>query len=286
VFQLPGPLHLEYLFYRRAEIATAGPADYWIGGCQWVADRYRRSGIAPERIFVSNVGVDLDDYAYAQRGKLRGELGVGETVKLVGMVALMYAPKRLLAQRRGVKGHEDFIDALAICLRREPSIMGIFIGGAWNNAIAYERRVRAYARERCGDRAVFLGTRDDVAALVPDLDVAVQPSHSENMAETAIGAQLQGIPVIATQVGGFPDLIEPGATGWLVPPRSPARLAEAILEVVQDPQRARTMACAGRERAAELCNGAKQSRQVLDSYHTILSSYRLHSQRRYHGGTS
>jgi glycosyltransferase involved in cell wall biosynthesis len=279
VFQVPGPLHLEHPFYRRAEIATAGPVDYWIGTCHWIAQRYCRSGIAPERIFVSNFGVDLDAYACPQRGKLRRELGVDETLKLVGMVGYMYAPKRLLGQTRGIKGHEDLIDALAICLKREPSVMGVFIGGAWDNATAYERRVRAYARHRCGDRAVFLGTRGDVAALVPDLDVAVQPSHSESAAHTAVEAQLLGVPVVATQVGGLPDLIKHGETGWLVPPRSPARLAEAILEALGDPDRARTLACAGRERAAQF-DSAKNTREVLEIYRTTLSGARVHARRR------
>jgi glycosyltransferase involved in cell wall biosynthesis len=197
VFQVPGPLHLEHAFYRVAEIATAGPLDYWIGTCQWIADRYRRSGIAPERLLVSDYGVDIDEHTCRAQGKLRRELGLDPSTRIVGMVGLMYAPKRILGQRRGVKGHEDLIDALAICLKSEPNIAGVFIGGAWNGAAAYERRVRAYAHERCGDRAIFLGTRDDVPELLPDFDVAVQPSHSEGVAATAVEAQLLGIPVVA-----------------------------------------------------------------------------------------
>jgi len=274
VFQVPGPLHLEHAFYRRAELATAGPADYWIGTCTWIAERYRRSGIAPERLFVSDYGVDLDEHTNRERGYLRGELGLADDATLVGMVGLMYAPKRYLGQARGLKGHEDLIDALALCLRERPDLRGVFIGGAWNNAAAYESRVRAYARRLCGDRAIFLGTRADVPRLLPDLDIAVQPSHTEGVAATAVEAQLLGIPVIATNVGGQPDLIVDGETGWLVPPRDPARLAAAILDAVRDPEHTRVMALAGQERARRLFNGVENNRQVLDIYHTILSRRR------------
>ena len=271
VFQVPGPLHLEHAFYRMAEIATASPRDYWIGTCQWIVDRYRRSGIAPDRLLVSDYGVDLDEHVCRARGKLRGELGLDPATKIVGMVGLMYAPKKILGQRRGVKGHEDLIDALAICLKAEPNIVGVFVGGAWGGAAEYERQVRAYAHERCGDRAIFLGTRDDVPDLLPDFDVAVQPSHSEGVAATAVEAQLLGIPVVATNVGGQPDLIRPGETGWLVPPRDPTAMAQAILEIVQHPESAQTVAAAGRERAMRYFNGVQNNREVFEFYRTILS---------------
>jgi len=271
VFQVPGPLHLEHAFYRRAEIATAGPSDYWIGTCHWIAERYRRSGVAPERLFVSDYGVDLDEHTDRERGYLRRELGLDASAILVGMVGLMYAPKHYLGQTRGLKGHEDLIDALALCLRENPDLRGVFIGGAWNNAGAYESHVRAYARRLCGDYAIFLGTRADVPRLLPDLDIAVQPSHTEGVAATAVEAQLLGIPVIATNVGGQPDLIVDGETGWLVPPRAPARLAAAIMDAVRNPEHTRMMALAGQERARRLFNGVENNRQVLDIYHTILS---------------
>jgi len=271
IFQVPGPLHLEYRFYRWAEIATAGPPDYWIGTCNWIAERYRQSGVSPDRVFVSDYGVDVHDHIGRQTGKLRRELGVNEQVKIVGMVGLMYAPKRILGQSRGVKGHEDLIDALAICLKSEPDILGVFVGGAWGGAAKYESQIRAYAKERCGDQAIFLGTREDVPDLLPDFDVAVQPSHSEAVAATAVEAQLLGIPVVATQVGGLPDLIQDGETGWLVPPRNPPRMAEAILEILQDPKRAKAVASAGRTYAARMFDGEKKNRQVFDIYRDILS---------------
>ncbi len=271
VFQVPGPLHLEHAFFRRAEIATAGPRDYWIGTCHSICDIYRQSGIGDDRLFVSDYGVDLEEYVYHPKGKIRSECGIPDDVSLIGMVGIMYAPKRYLRQRRGLKGHEDLIDALSIVLKEKPEVMGVFVGGGWNGAHTYEERVRAYGKEMCGDRVIFLGMRADVPELLPDFDIAVQPSHTEGVAGTAVEAQLLGIPVIATNVGGQPDLIVDGETGWLVSPKDPPAMAAAILDALNDPERTRAMAAKGHDRAEHLFNGKTNNADVLEMYARILT---------------
>jgi glycosyltransferase involved in cell wall biosynthesis len=270
LFQVPGPLHLEHPFFRRAELLTAGPRDHWIGSCRWTCDRYRRSGIPDDRIFLSYYGSDLNELACSISGKLRQELRLDAKTKVVGMVAYMYAPKRYLGQSRGLKGHEDLIDALAICRRKDPHILGVFIGGPWQNAARYEERVRAYGRERCGDGVVFLGTRRDVKDLYPDLDLVVHPSHSENVGGAA-ESLLMAVPTIATNVGGFPDVVIDGETGWLVPPRDPQRLADAIMRALADLAKCRSMAVKGQARARQLLDIKRNAREVLDAYTAVLA---------------
>jgi glycosyltransferase involved in cell wall biosynthesis len=148
--------------------------------------------------------------------------------------------------------------------------MGVFVGGAWNNATRYEMHVRAYGKEKCGDRITFLGMRDDVPALLPDFDIAVQPSHTEGVAGTAVEAQLLEVPVVATNVGGQPDLIVDGETGWLVPPKDPPAMAAAILDALGDPARTRSIALAGQARARELFNGKRNNAEVAEVYRVIL----------------
>lgn len=270
VFQVPGPLHLEHPFFRQAEIFTAGRSDYWIGSCEWIRDRYHKSGIAQNRLFLSYYGGDLSNLIWHKKGKLRKELGIGPGVKIVGMVAFMYGPKWFLGQRRGLKGHEDLIDALAICQKTEPNLIGVFIGGAWPyHAVSYEKRVRAYGWKRCGDRAIFMGTRNDVPELYPDLDVAVHPTHSESLGG-ASQSLLSAVPTIATNVGGMPDVVRPGDTGWLVPPRDPVRLAKTILEALQDPAHAHCMAIKGQNFIKQLLDVKKTARQVLEIYNDII----------------
>ncbi len=269
VFQVPGPLHLEHPFFRRMEIASAGAADSWIGSCHWTCDRYRASGITDERVFLSFYGTDIDALSPRPPGKLRQELNLDPDTCVVGMVAFMYAPKRYLGQTRGLKGHEDLIDALALVQRRHKHIVGVFAGGAWGGATGYEAQVRSYGRQKLGDRAIFLGTRTDVADLYADFDLAVHPSHSENLGGAG-ESLLMGVPTITTSVGGFPDLIKHGETGWLVPPRDPIALAETIAAALSDPAGARRLAVHGQAFVRESLDVRHTARQVYDVYRTIL----------------
>lgn len=270
IFQVPGPLHLEHPATRRAEVGTAGRADHWIATCRWVRDRYLASGVSAGRLHLSYYGSDAGSAAPGEPGRLRRELGLPSDAPLAGMIAYMYAPKRYLGQARGLKGHEDFIEALAIARRRAPRLVGVCIGGAWNGAERYERRIRACAEKRLGDGLRFLGTRDDVLGLYPDLDMAVHPSHSENLGG-AVESLLRGVPTIATEVGGFPDLVVPGSTGLLVPPRSPGKLAAAILETLDGPADALRMAERGRRKALSMFDPAAKAAEVRRIYDDVLS---------------
>lgn len=270
VFQVPGPLHLEHAIYRHGELLTAGPSDYWIGSCRWTHERYGHAGIPGDRRFLSYYGSDLESLQCADAPTLRSELSLRPAQRIVGMVAYCYAPRFWLGQARGIKGHEDLVDAIGLCLAHDIDLVCVFVGGAWKGAERYERRVREYANARLGARAVFLGTRSDVPRLYRALDVAVHPSHSENVGGAA-ESLLLGVPTIATSVGGFPDVVVPGETGWLVPPRNPIALANAIREALADPIQARRMAGEGRQRAQRLLDVKENAREIGGIYQTILA---------------
>lgn len=268
IFQVPGPLHLENAVFRNAELATAGACDYWIASCKWTRHRYHQSGVSPERTFLSYYGIDTSSFRRRPPGRLRQELSLSKDTRIVGMVAYMYAPRRYLGQSKGLKGHEDFIDALALVRRTRRDVVGVFIGGAWNGAHSYERRVRDYGKRRCGDGAIFLGTRSDVAELYSDLDVVVHPSRSENLGG-ALESLALAVPTIATNVGGFPDLVTDHETGWLVPPKSPTQITGAIMDAFSDPKRAAAMAKRGNERVRALCDLSKTAREVRQTYELL-----------------
>jgi glycosyltransferase involved in cell wall biosynthesis len=269
VFQVPGPLHLEHPLFRSIELATSGQSDFWIGSCRWTCDRYEHSGIGRRRIFLSYYGTDVDIYTPKTRGKLRQELGLGPECKIVGTVAYMYAPKRYLGQKRGLKGHEDLIDAFKICLKSDPQLRCVIVGGAWNNAKTYEESVRSYAWQQCGDRVIFLGTRHDISDIYADMNVAVHPSHSENVGG-AVESCLLGVPTIATRVGGFPDLIRDGITGWLVPSKNPQALAAAILDALGNNLESQKKARAGQELARDIFDVRKTAAEIKTIYEQIL----------------
>ena len=87
--------------------------------------------------------------------------------------------------------------------------------GPWGTGYSYERRLRRNGKKRCGDRLVFLGMcpYESIPALHRDFDVAVVPSHSENIGG-AFEPMVMGVPTAATKVGGLPDPVIDGVTGW------------------------------------------------------------------------
>ena len=231
VFQVPGPLHLESFVFRNVELLLSQKNDYWIGSCNWTNQRYLKSGVSEERLFLSYYGTDLE-FIKKQKGILKATLGLDKDAFVVGMVAYMYAPKKYLGQKRGLKGHEDFIDALSLLLDKYDNLYGVCIGGAWNNAVSYEKQIIDYAKKKCGDRMVFLGSRNDVPALYGDMDLVVHPSHSENLGGAAESLLLE-VPTIASNVGGFPDIVINNKTGLLVNPKVPRELASSIEKFIR-----------------------------------------------------
>ena len=96
-------------------------------------------------------------------------------------------------------------------------------------------------------RVVFTGRRDDVPAVTAALDCAVLPSYREAQGLTILEAMALSRPVVATEVGGIPEMIEDGVTGVLVPPRDPVALASGISRVLRDHPFADTIARAGHD---------------------------------------
>lgn len=270
VFQVPGPLHLEHKFFAACDIRSAGPQDYWIGSCQWTQQKYRELGVPSDRVFLSYYGTDLAIFGRPRTGQLRKELSLSAETPLVGMVSYIYAPKWFVGQVRGLKGHEDFIDALKIVREARPEIRGVIIGGAWAGASRYENHLRKLGEKACNGSLTFLGTRRDVAAIYPDLDLAVVPSHSENVGG-AVEPLLSGVPVVANNVGGLPDLVQEGKTGWLVPPRNPSALAGAILDALGKTDEARRRTTEGHQLAKTLFDVERSGAEVAAIYERILA---------------
>jgi glycosyltransferase involved in cell wall biosynthesis len=270
IFQVPGPLHLEHSFFAHLDTVLAGPQDHWIAGCRWTRRKYQQLGIPPERVFLSYPGTDLNLFTCTRKNNLRSELRLAPDTPLVGMVCYMYAPKRFLGQTTGLKGHEDFISAFQIAKKQIPDLRGVIIGGAWNGAASYEKHLRKLGRSACNGSLTFLGTRSDVPALYPDLDLAVVPSHSENLGG-AVEPFLSGVPVIATNVGGLPDLVQEGISGRLVPPRNSQAISAAMLATLQNRAEAHRLTVAGQKMTRHLFDVQRTAREVAKIYATLAS---------------
>ena len=270
VFQLPGPSHLYYPILKWLEISIAQhDRDFWIGACKFSQQAYLDSGIDASRVFLSYYqGDPVREPEFKDERKLRKELSLPDSAIMIGMISYMYPPKKYLGQKRGIKGHEDFIEAIALAARENPNIYGICIGGAWNGAINYEKKIRKLANSLTSN-ILFTGSRTDVPKIYPELFCAVQPSHQENLGGAGQAYRF-GCPIIATNTGGLPDLVIDGVTGYLVPVKDPKRLADAIIKSVNDPEKTRAMMLEGRRRYIQLKEDNKGS--LIKIYKKVLGT--------------
>jgi len=146
------------------------------------------------------------------------------------------------------KGHLDLVEAAKRVCTHFPGVRFVLIGDGPKRA-DIERRVRYLCLE---EFFIFLGKRDDAPELLSCCDVSVLPSWAEGLPNAVIESLAVGLPVVATMVGGIPEIIEDGKSGLLVPAHEPASLAEAILRLLNDPELARALGRAGRERVAKI----------------------------------
>ena len=148
-------------------------------------------------------------------------------------------------------------------------MVGVVAGGAWQDADSYFQSVQDYAAGHAHANVVFLGTRRDISAVYADLAVAVHPSLSENLGGAA-ESMLLGRPTVTTNVGGFPDLIVEGVTGYMVPPRDPRALAGAIARMLDDPEAASAVAAAGQQHARRLLDVRLTAADVAAIYGQVI----------------
>ena len=179
-------------------------------------------------------GIDLARYdQMVPCCTLREEYGLPPEGPLVGVVARL----------EHEKGHPTLIDAWPTVLASFPDATLLLIGEG-SRLDALTTQVRDLGLERS---VIFTGRRDDVPEVTKSLDVAVLPSYREAQGLTILEAMALSRPVVASNVGGIPEMIEDGRTGLLVRPHDPAALADAILRLLRDHPLADTLARAGHD---------------------------------------
>ena len=179
-------------------------------------------------------GVDLERYDHQEPCcTLPEEYGMEPGSQIVGVVARLEPEK----------GHPTLLEAWPLVLRQVPESYLLIVGeGSRREAL------EAQARElRIAHRVVFTGRRDDVPAVTAALDVAVLPSYREAQGMVILEAMALSRPVVASNVGGIPEMIEDGVTGLLVPPHDPDALAGAIVRLLKNHSLADMLGRAGHD---------------------------------------
>lgn len=271
LFQVPGPLHLENFIYRFIEIKSANRDDYWAGSCKKTCEIYKKSGVPSNRVFLAYYTADFEEYAKTSKrtNKLRNELRIPPDTILVGMIGYFYKPKIHLLQFYGLKGHEDFIEAMKIVSEKNKSIKAVIIGGPAANSEVYMEKMKKRALKTCGQTIQFTGFREDILELYPDLDIAVHPSRSENFGG-AMESLSKGIPTITSDVGGFPEIIIDGVTGYMVKAGNHTDLANKILYVAKHYEEAKKVTIQGQKLILSM-NNELSTKQIMGIYNALIS---------------
>jgi glycosyltransferase involved in cell wall biosynthesis len=167
-------------------------------------------------------------------GDIRGELGVDAAAPIVGTVCALRPQKAL----------DVLIDAAAILARRIDGVRVLIVGEGPERP-ALERRV---AELGLAGTVVLLGHRDDVRDLIGDFDVAACSSDFEGTPLSVLEYMQAGLPIVATRVGGVPDILADGSEAVLVEPRDPGALADAVSQLLGDRGLAARLGSNARER--------------------------------------
>jgi glycosyltransferase involved in cell wall biosynthesis len=184
-------------------------------------------------------GVDAGAFAAPEisRRSMRGALAIPENAGVCGIVARLAA----------VKDHRTLFEAVRFVRAARPDVRCLVVGDGELRA-----DLEAAAWEMGLDAAIHLvGARNNVRDYLAAMDVFVLSSVTEGLSMTLLEAMAAGLPVVATRVGGNPEVVVDGETGLLVPPRDAKALAAAIGSLLEHPERARAMGAAGRARVHE-----------------------------------
>lgn len=275
VSQWPGDVHFDAPLLHSLDRVTLRLDTATLASNEALAARYRALGA--RHVAVAYYGLPVASWdpdlpgRQAEADRTRSDLHIGPGTAIVTMVAHMYPTRIEAFQQIGVKGHEVFIDAAARLLRVGRRACFLIVGDELAGTGEYRRALEARA-ERLGlsGGIRFLGHRDDIDRLMVASDVVVVPSIRESASYAAIQALLLRRPVVASRVGGLPDTVQNGETGFLVAPGDAVDLAAAIECLLDSPSLRNRMGRLGRERALTRFDIATTVDQVEAVYHRIV----------------
>ena len=236
-------------------------ADCVIANSGAVRDWLVSLGVGRDHIRVIPNGMVLPRRAVSRRDfPIRRQLGIDPSAPLIAVVCRLNEGK----------GLEYFLEATVIVRKQFPAARFLIVGDSIVDATyrpALERKARSFNVENC---VIFTGHRSDVPKLLEEVNLSVLPSLSEGLSNSLLEAMAAGLPVVATNVGGNPEIVQDGITGILVPARDPAALSAAMIRILQSPSLARQFGEAGRARVAAHFSLESTVRQTEDLYLNLL----------------
>jgi glycosyltransferase involved in cell wall biosynthesis len=242
-----GPLGIAKIKYRLRINA-------YIAVCEAAKGTLVAAGVDPGIVSVVHSGVVPPGVVAGT--DIRREFGIGPEEKLIGTVGELVE----------AKGQCHLIEAVPQILKKYPTAKLMIVGSG-----ELETELKKLAsRLGVSDSIIFTGFRKGIGNCLEAFDLFVLPSVMEGLNNSIIEAMMVGKPVVATDTGGVSEIVTHGETGLLVPPGNPASLAEATLELLESPERASTLASAGREYAMENLTAQQMVDKTIAVYESMM----------------
>jgi glycosyltransferase involved in cell wall biosynthesis len=198
-------------------------------------DYIKLSVCPPEKLFRIHSGIDLKQFMQPNGNSLekKRSLGLDHNGIVIGFVGWLLP----------IKGPMYLLKAMQHIWPDHPTASLVMIG---KGELDVELRAQAL-RMNANGKVKFLGWREDIHEIMPVFDLLVLPSLNEGMGRVLVEAMAAGKPVVASEVGGIPDLVKHGETGYLVRPADEKALAKGIKKILNDPEQAKLMGQRGKE---------------------------------------
>ena len=216
-------------------------------------------GLEPGRVVKVASAVDTGRYRPepAARARLEKAFGIPPESMMVGVIAQLIARK----------GHALLFDCVPDVVARHPGIRVLLFGRG-----PLERSLRRRIAQRSlGSRVQLMGFRDDLAELLPGLDLLVHPALREGLGVAVLEAMSAGVPVVASDAGGIPDIVEHERSGLLFEAGDSRQLYDTLLRILDDEALRLRLARAGRERVKSRFSVQRMSRRYVEVYNRVLS---------------
>lgn len=227
-----------------------------VSGAQAV--KVKHAGVKADKVNVIHNAINADEIADHDAGVRDGlEKQFAEKPRHIVGAAGRLSPE---------KGMDQLVEAASLVRARDSGVAFVVFGEG-----PERQKLEALIIEKgLQDKFVLAGFREDVGRLLPCLDVAVLPSWTEGLPVILLEALAAGVPVVATAVGGIPEVIADGVVGYLVPPGQPQLLAERIGGLLRDDERRRSMGRQGQERVRRDFTVARQAESYRHLFEALM----------------
>lgn len=234
-------------------------ADFVVANSHYEKSELVLRGLSSEKVKVVHNSMYLSLQGKSEPSDVFSEFGINlKDGSIIGMTSRL-TPR---------KGHKYLLEAVPQILKCFNKARFLIIGEG-----KIEDELKAFTR-RIGvqENIIFAGTRRDLERIYPFLNILAVPSLYEPLGNVSMEAMAFGKPVVASNTGGIPEVVEDGVTGILVPPKDSKRIAEAVIYLLENPDVAKKMGKAGRERVKEYFTIQRVGGELEEVYEYVIGN--------------